>query len=189
MGMGVDAGVLVSDPPLLESDPFGVAHILARAIGKIGIPDVILSGCVSGDTGDKVVGPLIAEELGLPCVTFVSRIEVQDGKIVARRLVGDGYELVEGTPPLALSIVSDDTNIPRYSKLKDIMAAAKKQVPVWKAADLGLDGTLVGASAMRLQVQDVYVPKRESRCEILDGETPEDRAEKLAVRLRELKLI
>jgi electron transfer flavoprotein beta subunit len=189
MGMGVDGGVLVSEPALLESDPFGVAHVLAKAIQKIGMPDLILTGCVSGDTGDKVVGPLLAEELGLPCITFVSRIEVKDGKVVARRIVEDGYELVEGPPPLVASIVSDDTNIPRYSKLKDIMAAAKKQVPVWKGDDLGLDGGKVGSAADRLQVRDVYVPKRESRCEILDGETPEERAEKLALRLRELKVI
>src|SRR5574337_608197 len=75
--LGVDAGVLVSDPLLLESDPFGVAHILARAVQTIGLPDLVLTGCVSGDTGDKVVGPLVAEELGVPCVTFVSRVELK----------------------------------------------------------------------------------------------------------------
>jgi electron transfer flavoprotein alpha/beta subunit len=32
LGMVVDRGVLVSDPALLDSDPFGVAHILAKAV-------------------------------------------------------------------------------------------------------------------------------------------------------------
>ncbi len=189
LGMGVDEGVLVSDPDLLTSDPFGVAHILARAIQKIGMPDLMLTGCVSGDTGDKVMGPLIAEELGLPCATFVSRIEAKDGKVVMRRIVEDGYELVEGPLPVVASILSDDSNVPRYSKLKDIMTAAKKQVPTWKAADLSLDGAKVGGAAARLDVRDVSIPKRESRCEMLDGDTPEARAEKLAFRLRELKVI
>ncbi len=189
LGMGVDTGVLVSDPPLLESDPFGVAHVLAKAIQKIGMPDLVLTGCVSGDTGDKVIGPLLAEELGLACVPFVSRIEVRDGKAAVRRIVEDGYELVEGALPLVVTIISDDSNVPRYSKLKDIMAAAKKQVPVWKAADLSLDGGKVGASAARIQVRDISVPKRESRCEMLEGETPEERAERLALRLRELKVL
>src|SRR3972149_933086 len=85
LGMGVDDGVLVSDPSLLDSDSFGVAHVLAW------------------------------------------RIHVADGKAVARRIVEDGYERVESPLPLVVSIVSDDTNVPRYSKLKDIMAAAKKQ--------------------------------------------------------------
>ncbi len=189
LGMGVDSGVLVSDPPLLDSDPFGVAHVLAKAVQKIGMPDLVLTGCVSGDTGDKVIGPLLAEELGLACVPFASRIEVRDGKAVVRRIVDDGYELVEGALPLVATIISDDSNVPRYSKLKDIMAAAKKQVPIWKAADLSLDGARVGASAARIQVRDISVPKRESRCELLEGETPEERAERLALRLRELKVL
>jgi electron transfer flavoprotein beta subunit len=189
LGMGVDAGVLVSDPGLLTADSFGVAHVLAKAIQKIEGPDLVLTGCVSGDTGHKVVGPLLAEELGLPCVTFVTRIEIRDGKAVTRRIVEDGYELVEGPLPVVASILSDDSNVPRYSKLKDIMVAAKKQVPIWKAADLDLDGAKVGAGAARLELRDVSIPKRESRCEILNGDTPEERAEKLAHRLRELKVI
>jgi electron transfer flavoprotein beta subunit len=189
LGMGVDDGILVSDQPLLESDPFGVAHVLAKAIQRIGVPDLVLTGCVSGDTGDKVVGPLIAEELGLPCVTFVSKVEVKDGKAVVRRVVEDGYELVEGLLPLVASIISDDSNVPRYSKLKDIMAAAKKQVPTWKSGDLDLDSAKVGAAVARLQVRDVAIPQRDSRCEMLDGETPEERAERLALRLRELKVL
>jgi electron transfer flavoprotein beta subunit len=187
--MGVDGGVLVSDPALVLAGSLGVAHVLAAAIRKIGMPDLVLTGCVSGDTGDKVVAPLIAEELGWPCVTFVTRIEVQDGKAVMRRIVEDGYELVEGPLPIVASILSDDSNIPRYSKLKDIMTAAKKQVPTWKGADLSLDGAKLAAAAAGLELRDVSIPSRESRCEIIDGETPEERAAKLAVRLRELKVI
>ncbi len=189
LGMGLDEGVLVSDPVLLGTDPFGVAHALATAIRRIGTPDLVLTGCVSGDTGDKVVAPLLAEELGWPCVTFVTRIEAQDGKAVLRRIVEDGHELVEAPLPAVVSILSDDSNVPRYSKLKDIMAAAKKQVPTWKAADLNLDAARLGAGAARLHLRDVAIPHRESRCEHIQGETPEEQAEKLALRLRELKLI
>jgi len=189
MGMGADAGVLVTDPALTGSDPFGVAHILAKAIRKIGAPDLVLVGCVSGDTGDKVMGPLLAEELGLPCLTFVSRIEVREGKVAARRIVEDGYEVVEAPLPLVAGILSDDSNVPRYSKLKDIMVAARKTVPVWKAADLGLDMATVGAAGQRLQVREVSIPQRDSRCELMDGDTPAEQAERLAERLRELKVI
>ena len=189
MGMGIDAGVLVSDPAFAGSDSFGVAHILAKAIQKIGPPDLILTGCVSGDTGNKMVGPLLAEEIGIPFVAFVSRIEAKDGKVVARRIVADGYELVEAPMPVVASIVSDDTNVPRYSKLKDIMAAARKTVPVWKAADLGVDPSRVGPGGRRLEVRDVTFVQRDTRCELVNGETAEEQAERLAMRLRELKVI
>jgi electron transfer flavoprotein beta subunit len=189
MGMGVDAGVLVSDPALTGSDSFGVAHILAKAIRKIGSTDLILTGCVSGDTGNKMVAALLGEELGLPSVAFVSRIEARDGRIVARRVVEDGYELVEAPLPAVASILSDDSNVPRYSKLKDIMAAARKTVPVWKAADLGVDPARVGPGGRRLELRDVAVVQRDSRCELVGGETPAEQAERLATRLRELKVI
>jgi len=189
MGMGVDAGVLVSDPVLMGSDAFGVAHVLAKAIQKIGPADLILTGCVSGDTGDKMVGPLLAEELGLPYLSFVSRFEAKDGKVIGRRLVEDGYEVVEAPLPLVASIISDDANVPRYSKLKDIMAAARKTVPVWKAVELGLSMAGVGPRGRRLDVRDVALVQRDSRCELVTGETPAEQAERLATRLRELKVI
>jgi len=189
MGMGADAGVLVTDSTLTGSDPFGVAHILAKAIRRIGAPDLVLVGCVSGDTGDKVMGPLLAEELGLPCLTFVSRIEVREGKAAARRIVEDGYEVVEAPLPLVASILSDDSNVPRYSKLKDIMVAARKTVPVWKAADLGVDMATVGSACQRLQLREVSIPQRDSRCELMNGDTPAEQAARLAERLRELKVI
>ncbi len=189
MGMGVDAGVLVTDPALRGSDSFGVAHVLARAIQKLGVPDLILTGCVSGDTGSKVVGPLLAEELGLPCLTFVTRLEVHDGTCVARRIVEDGYEVVEGRLPMVCTILSDDSNIPRYSKLKDIMAAARKPVTVWKATDLGVDPGRVGASAVRLSVQSLTIPTRDSRCELMPGDTPEEQVDRLVEKLRERKVL
>jgi electron transfer flavoprotein beta subunit len=189
MGMGADAGVLVTDPTFAGSDSFGVAHILAQAVRKIGNPDLVLTGCVSGDTGNKMVGPLLAEELGLPCLSFVSRLEVTDRLVVARRIMEDGYERIEGPLPVVASILSDDGNVPRYSKLKDIMAAARKTVPVWNAADLGVAAAKVGATGRRLDLRDVTVPHRESRCEVVGGETPAEQAERLALRLRELKVI
>jgi electron transfer flavoprotein beta subunit len=109
--------------------------------------------------------------------------------VVVRRIVEDGYESVESPLPLVASILSDDSNVPRYSKLKDIMAAARKTVTVWKAADLGLDPARVGPAALRLQVRDMVIPRRESRCEMVAGDTPAEQAERLARRLRELKAI
>jgi len=189
LGMSVDAGVLVSDPALPESEAFGVAHVLARAVQKLGAVDLVLTGCVSGDTGRKVMAPLLAEELGWGCVTFATRVQVQEGRAMVRRIVDDGYEAVEGPLPLVLSILSDDTNVPRYSKLKDIMSAAKKQVPTWTAADLSVDPSRVGAAAARLNLRDMEIPHRESRCELVDGESPREQGVRLAERLRARKVI
>jgi electron transfer flavoprotein beta subunit len=189
MGMGVDAGVLVADPALRGSDSFGVAHALAAAVRKLGVPDLILAGCVSGDTGTKAVGALLAEELELPCLSFVTRIEPRDGVCRVRRVVEDGYEVVEARLPMLCTILSDDTNVPRYSKLKDIMAAARKPVTAWTAADLGLDPGRVGPEAVRLPITDVVMPTRDSRCELMPGDTPEEQVQRLVDRLKALKAL
>ncbi len=189
LGMSVDSGVLVSDPALLEAEAMGVAHVLARAVQKVGQVDLVLTGCVSGDTGHKVMAPLLAEELGWGCVTFATRVQVEGGRALVRRIVDDGYEVVEGALPLVLGILSDDSNVPRYSKLKDIMAAAKKTVPTWTAADLGVDSSRMGAAAARLRLRDMEIPRRESHCELVEGESPQEQGGRLAERLRALKVI
>ena len=189
LGMGADEAVLLSDPAFLECDQFGAAHVLAAGIKKIGAYDLVLCGCVSGDWGDKMVGSLLAEELAVGCVTFVTRIEPKDGALILRSVVETGVERIEGKPPIVATVLSDETNTPRYPKLRDIMAAGKKTIPVWKAGDLAVDAARVGAAARRLEVDDLYIPQRESRCEFIEGETSEEKAEHLALRLRELKVI
>jgi electron transfer flavoprotein beta subunit len=189
LSMGADEAILLDDPAFVASDQQGIAHVLAKAIRKSGVCDLILTGCVSGDWGDRAVPAFIAEELGIGCVSFVSRIEAKDGQVVLRRVVEDGYELIEAKTPVLVSVISDETNTPRYPKLKDIMAAGKKTIPTWKAADLGLDADRVGLGAARVAITDVYLPMKESKCEMIEGDTPQEQAVKLAARLRELKLI
>ncbi|MEK6569613.1 MAG: electron transfer flavoprotein subunit beta/FixA family protein [candidate division NC10 bacterium] len=189
LSMGGDEAILVNDPLFGSQDQQGIAHVLAKTIQKVGGFDLILTGCVSGDWGDRAVPAFMSEELGVGFVSFVSRIESKDGQVVLRRVVEDGYELIEAKVPVLASIISDETNTPRYPKLKDIMAAGKKMIPVWKAGDLGLDPDRLGAGAARVAITDVYIPTKESKCEMIEGDTPEEQAVKLAARLRELKLI
>ena len=189
LSMGADEAILVDDPAIAGSDQQEIAYVLAKATQKVGTFDLVLTGCVSGDWGDRAVPAFMAEELGIGCVTFVSRIEAKDGQVVLRRVVEDGYELIEAKTPVLVSIISDETNTPRYPKLKDIMAAGKKTIPTWKAPDLALDPDRVGRGAARALITDVYLPVKESKCEMIEGDTPQEQAVKLAARLRELKLI
>jgi electron transfer flavoprotein beta subunit len=190
MGMGVDAGVLVADPAAAAADSFGIAAILAGAVRKLGAIDLVLTGCVSGDTGSMVMAPLLAEELGWPCLSFASRIAPHGGAAVrARRLLEDAYETVEAPLPLVAGVISDDSNVPRYSKLKDIMAAARRPVAAWTLTDLGIAPALVAPASHQPILHDVVIPVREARCELIAGESAEEQARRLAHRLRELKVL
>ena len=78
---------------------------------------------------------------------FRSGLQVQ-------RVVEDGYETVE-TPLPAVVTVSNEFGEPRYPKLPQIMAAAKKTVTQWKTGDLGLAASEVGAAGARLKLESL----------------------------------
>jgi electron transfer flavoprotein beta subunit len=100
----------------------------------------------------------------------------------------DGFETVEAQPP-AVATVSNELGEPRYPKLQQIMQAARKQVTVWSAADLGLDGSQLGAEGKKLELEKLFVPVSDTKVEIIEGDTPEEKAQNLAKKLAEAKLI
>ena len=85
--------------------------------------------------------------------------------------------------------VSNELGEPRYPKLPQIMQAARKQVTVWTAADLGLSPDQVGTAGARLNIEALYIPQVESKVEFIEGDTPAEQAAALARKLREAKLI
>lgn len=188
LAMGADEAVLISDPALEGSDAFGIGTALTQAIRKLGQVDLVLCGCESGDWADRIVGPIVAEALGIPCVTFVARVDRHGGSLHVHRVVEEGYELWEVTPPVLFTVLSDETNTPRYPKVKDIMSASRRSVPTWSRADLDLDESGAGSAAVRTEIQELTVPTHESRCEILEGE-PQEQVASLVAKLRERKVV
>lgn len=186
LAMGADEAIVVDDPRAPELSGAEKARMLAAAVRRIGPTDLILTGCESADWSERVVAPLLAEDLGAACVTFVSRIETGDGVPVVRRMAEDGYHLVEVRLPAVLSVTSDESNRPRLPKVKDIMGAKRKPVQTWAPADL----TLTSASdpAAGVEVREVVVPERTTRCDFLPGE-PAEQVEALVQRLRDQKLL
>ena len=77
LAMGADEAILLSDRQFGGSDTWGTSIILAAAINKIGKYDIIFCGrqAIDGDTAQ--VGPEMAEHLGLPQITYVSKLEVK----------------------------------------------------------------------------------------------------------------
>ena len=186
LAMGADEAVVVDDPRSPDLPGAVKARILAAAIRRIDRYDLILCGCESADWVERVVAPLLAEELEAACVTFVSRVESSDGVLVVRRQSEDGFHLIEARLPAVLSITSDETNRPRLPKVKDIIAAKRKPLHVWPAADLA--ASTGETTADGVDVRGVAAPERTARCEMLTGD-PAEQAALLAQRLRDLKLL
>ena len=188
LAMGADELILLEDPAFENGDSRSTAYALAMAIKKIGEYELIFCGRQAADWDAGQVGSGIAEFLGIPSVTVAKKVELVDSKVKVERVVADGYEVIEVSTPVLIT-VSNELGEPRYPKLKGIMAAARKEVPTWTAQDIGADTSQLGAAGARAKLLKLFVPVKEARCEIIEGENPEDAAVKLALKLREVKLI
>jgi electron transfer flavoprotein beta subunit len=90
------------------------------------------------DDYNQQVGPMVAELLGLPCVTAVAHLEIDGTKGVAEREIEGGIEVVEFPLPAVLT-ADKGLNEPRYPALKGIMAAKRKPL-VLKPVSLDTGG-------------------------------------------------
>jgi electron transfer flavoprotein beta subunit len=76
---------------------------------------------------------MVAELLGLPCITAISHLHVADGAVEAEREIEGGIE-VSGCKLPAVLTCDKGLNTPRLSKLQGIMAAKKKPLDIKPAA-------------------------------------------------------
>ena len=185
LSMGADRLVLVEDDQVAGLDSAATAYVLSETIKKIEDYDLILCGRQASDWDNSQVPLGIAEILGLPCVTVAQKVEAHGDGVVVHRSRDDGYEVVEAGMP-AVVTVSNELGEPRYPNLRGIMAASRKAPTVWTAEDLDLD---IGRLAPSLELIDLFVPVSDRRCEFVEGEDEADAGRKLALRLREEKLL
>ena len=111
-------------------------------------------------------------------------MEISDGKVRVERVVSDGYEVIETSIP-ALVTASNEVGDLRSPTMKAVIEAQKRQFTVWKAQDLGVDPSQL----KRANMLKLFIPVHEVKVEIVEGETPEEAAEKLALKLRESKIL
>jgi electron transfer flavoprotein beta subunit len=133
LAMGADRGVLLQTDKI-PADGFETAKVLAAEL-KDGGWDLILFGKMAIDDYNHQVGPMVAELLGMPCVTAVAHLDIEAGQGVAEREIEGGVEVVAFPLPAVLT-ADKGLNDPRYPALKGIMAAKKKPLDV-KPVQLG----------------------------------------------------
>ena len=191
LAMGADEAVLLSDPAMTNGDTLATARALAAAIQKIGKFDLVLAGRSSIDGGNYAAAVQVAALLGLPALSYVAAITAIDPAaktITVERLVEAGRETVSGRLPALVSVVKE-INEPRYPSFMQIRKAAKKDIPVWDAAELGLAATQVGAAGSQVSWPEVSLaPARDAQVEFISGTTVEA-AKTLVDRLLAEKII
>ena len=166
LAIGADSAVRLWNAQAETWGPFTVAAALAaylRSNTTSPVPDLILCGDAASDWSSGIVGPALAEQLELPQVTGVTRIEAhaQDGKFAANlritRKLERGYrELLEAQLPLLITVTSE-LNEPRYPSLPAHMAALAAKIPV--IDPLSLDNTLGQDEADETTILEMHTPR------------------------------
>jgi electron transfer flavoprotein beta subunit len=182
LSMGADDGFVLEDASFENLDSFGTAYVLGKAIKKIGAYDLVLCGRQAADWGAGEVGSILAEILGIPVVTLACNVEVVDNTLRVKRIVKDGYEVLEAPMP-SLVTVSSEIGLPRLPGGLGLMMARRKVIPVWKAQDIGAESSQLDKANAHSEVTSLSIPSRKSQCEMITGATPGEAAVNLASKI------
>jgi len=188
MAMGVDRGVLLSDPLLAGSDTLATSTALAAAVRRLAPFDLLFFGTRSSDSDTGQVGPQTAVLLDLPLVTAAITIEnTEKGFKITRR--SDGFqETYMTTTPAALTVHPTSVQ-PRDPSLWGIGSSYDlHDIERWRLKDLDLPAESVGEAGSPTRVLSLKRVYRERNCEFIEGE-PEEQTEALIKRLIKLGLI
>ena len=175
LAVGADKVYLISDRAFAGSDTLATAYTLAKTIEQIGAVDLVICGkqAIDGDTAQ--VGPGIATRLGIPQLTYVSRVREIDltyKKIVVERLLENGKEVVSSSLPALITVVKD-INVPRLPSLLGIKKAAKAQIPTLTVKDITVDENKIGFKGSPTWVWKIFTPEVRGGGEVLKGELTE----------------
>lgn len=184
LAMGADKGIHICDDVLNQADPYVAATALAAAASQLEY-DIIFCGHRAIDDDFGETGAMLAEFLGIPQVTLVTKVEVAEDKrsAIVERDVEGGKETVEVPLPCVLTS-QKGLNEPRYASLPGIMKAKKKPIDKKTAADLGI------SPEPRLQSLSYTMPKERQAGKRFENMEPADAAKAVVQALRsEAKVI
>ena len=174
LAKGADRAVKLTGD-LSQVQSFAAAGLLAAFLKPDGQglpPDtLILLRSQSIDDLEGEIGPLLAEQLGLPYVCVVTRIEPESGGIkVIREFAGGLRGELKLPLPAVLGIQSAEKP-PRYVPIAKVRA-------VMKSARIETVAVSPPANPAHVPVERLYKPAPTGRAQMLDG-SPEEVADQL----------
>lgn len=183
LALGADRAVLIKDDSLASGDSLATARLLAAAVARQEL-DLLLCGKLSIDVEESAVGVQVAELLGLPHVSVISKLEpVEERRFVVHREIEGGMERIEVELPAVLT-ANKGLNEPRYASLKGIMAAKKKPLETLDRAALGLGDAPQSVSLIKLEY-----PAPRSEGKVFKGEARESVRQVVDLLRQEAKLL
>ncbi|NWF92821.1 MAG: electron transfer flavoprotein subunit beta/FixA family protein [Syntrophaceae bacterium] len=187
LSLGADRAILLSDPRCAASDTLATSYVLGMGIRKIGRFDLILCGMrtTDGDTGQ--VGPQLAEELNLPHIGNVEKVEGERGLLRIERLTDGFREILEVSLP-ALLTVSPRRTVRLASLIEIQDAFTRCSIESWNLEDLKADPAKAGISGSGTWVEGLTPLTQEKSCVLIEGD-PRQQAKSLLKKLIERNLL
>ncbi|MDI6755199.1 MAG: electron transfer flavoprotein subunit beta/FixA family protein [Thermodesulfobacteriota bacterium] len=187
LAIGADRAVLLSDPRFATSDTLATSYVLGMGVRKIGKYDLILCGMRTTDSGTAQVGPQLAEELNIPHVTGVERVEGKENLFRVER-TSDGFrEIAEVSSP-ALFTVSSKIGMRTPSLIEIEDTFTRYTIERWNLEDLDADPAKVGSDGSRTWVEELIPIAKQKSCAFIEGE-PRQQAKSLFAKLMDKNLL
>jgi len=130
LAIGADDAIRVNAE---SSDSWFVAAQIAEVAKKEQF-DIIMCGIESSDYNGSLVGGMISEFLGIPSVSAVSGIKIENGQPVITREIDGGKEIVTIPMPLVVVVQKGIAKEPRIAAMRGIMMARSKPVKLIEPA-------------------------------------------------------
>jgi electron transfer flavoprotein beta subunit len=163
LAVGADKAIIVDLEE--EADEYSIAKIIKAAI-KGQEFDLVLGGNMAVDSGAGQVAIRVAEELGIPQVSTITKLSLDGSKAIVERDVEGDVEVIEVNLPF-LATTQQGLNEPRYPSLPGIMKAKKKPLERYTLEDLELSEDDL---AIRTSIQDQFLPPKKQAGKVLEGE-------------------
>ena len=184
--MGADEAILLTDRCLGGADTLATSKALAGVIKKLDY-DVVLAGrqAIDGDTAQ--VGPELAEHLDIPQVTYVQDVKVEGDKIIVKRALEDGHQVIEIKTPCLLTAI-EELNETRYMNVASIFSTSDAQITVMTADDIDVSKDELGLKGSPTKVKKSMTKEMKGSGEIV-RETPKNAAYYVVGKLKEKHFI
>jgi electron transfer flavoprotein alpha subunit len=180
LALGADRAVLLTDRALAGSDTLATARALALALQKES-PDLIICGRNSADAETGQVGPEIAELLGIPHISQVSKLEYQAdaNRVIAERVTDEGYQVIECPLP-AVACVTEGVAQERFPRRQEIADARERPVEEINCSQLSSDISIFGLSGSPTWVEDIRLVEPTRLGMVIDEEDASAAARQVA---------
>jgi electron transfer flavoprotein beta subunit len=158
LAIGADDAIRINSE---AKDAYYVASQVAEAVRKDNF-DLIMCGIESSDFNGSLVGGMVAEFLGIPSVSAVSGIRIENGNAILTREIDGGKETITLTPPFVAIVQKGIAKEPRIASMRGIMLARSKPVKTHEPVD----------ADVLTRVEVLEKPAARAACKFVDAGNP-----------------